>query len=475
MISGLKLFIVLLVVTLLVGCASLTDRTRNQFVYIRSEPPGATIIDNERVLGTTPGLIRIRKQKNYHLQLQRANESKVVELPTVYAWKESLLKNLFLGGLAPFALLTDYLSGSAWNYQDPEPIPFSQGSSIKLKTFRLLLAPPLAEEFRLSDEVAHYWEKQLPKLYPNTSLVPYQESLAHFQSAGYDFDQRSTELQEQRRVLYEMNADQIFFSEIRGLGVESIIYGDLIDPLGNRLDSKSSGKSIVTAGTLKSSLSDYMPSWFTFIPNTVGVDFADTHISLSDAIKTHESVESQKRSELLSTLTYLQALTLSRQAIPRANNSALWKIQFVPSATLAYKKIFFPDFEKLAYVDFNFLQFGVGIGLETGLQLNKHYFYFRYIPLFTVSKIDWDQPGGQSESMTSNEVAVQADLGYLWFFTDQMSVRFFTKSIGSGHKIWNSVTHKVNPTTPELEFVNNNYTGISFGYTFDTRDRLVIK
>ena len=68
MISGLKLFIVLLVVTLLVGCASLTDRTRNQFVYIRSEPPGATIIDNERVLGTTPGLIRIRKQKNYHLQ-----------------------------------------------------------------------------------------------------------------------------------------------------------------------------------------------------------------------------------------------------------------------------------------------------------------------------------------------------------------------------------------------------------------------
>ncbi|MEK6773762.1 MAG: hypothetical protein AABY64_07470 [Bdellovibrionota bacterium] len=461
-------------VLILSGCASMTDRRRHQYVYIQSVPAGAVILDKGKNIGSTPGLVRLHRDKKYVLELQRAGEQKIVTLDTKYSWNESFAGNLVLLSLAPVGWITDLVTGTAWTYQDPEPAQFSNKSIVgKTKVPRLALAPPLTESFGLSDEVAQYWEKQLPKLYPSAQLIPFKDSLSIFQETGFDYDERPNDEQQYRQLLFNLPADLIFLADVReGQGVANL-HAELKDLSGKIIEEKSAEAPFLSTTSWKSSALGLMPRWFQFIPNTVGMEFSNTQTYLSDSLVTYNSVEAGRKSSMGKALTYLQALTLSRLQMPRIDRQARWRFMLTPSGRLSYQTIYFPEFVKLANVEFDYLQIGIGIGPEVGYQSGKHYTYMKGIPLWTYSKIDWHQPGGHDQSMEVGNISFQFEFGYLYFLNDRMSIRYFAKSTGTGIELWNSVAQRVNPTTPLLTSASTGYAGLAFGYTFDLSNRLV--
>jgi hypothetical protein len=464
--------LVLMLSGVLSGCASSTERRRHQYVYIQSEPPGATILDKGREIGSTPGLVRLRRDRNHTLELKRADEQKLLVLETKYAWNESFVGNLVFSSLAPLGWLTDLATGASWNYQDPEPVKLSSTKAVKMKTLRLAIAPPIAESFTFSDEAAQYWEKQLPKLYPEMQVIPFTSSLPLFQEIGYDYDEQPNDEQRHRQLLFDLQADRIFFSQVRKAKNAAVLHAELKDHSGKILEEKSAEAPLVSQESWKNSALEMIPSWFQFIPNTVGVEFSGTNTYLSDNLVQYNGIETQQGSTFGKALSYLQALTLSHLQIPRIDRPPRWRNLFTPAARFSYKTVFFPDFAKLADVDFIDLQAGIGIGPESGYQSGKHYTYFRGIPLWSFHQIDWHQPGGGNESMTVGSLDFQFEFGYLYFLNDRMSIRLFSKATSAGTNLWNSVAQRVNPTTPPLTTAGDSYSGFAIGYTFDLSDRL---
>jgi len=458
--------------TLLPGCASMTDRRRHQYVYIQSEPPGAVIYSDGSLVGSTPSLVRLRRERKKELELQIGAERKRVPLETTYAWNESFVGNLAFFSGAPYGWLTDLAMGTAWNYTDPAPVKFSKSAPVKNDRTRLALAPPLAESYSISDEAAQQLEILLPKLYPQVQLIPYQDSLADFQAAGFDYDERPTDEQRYREILYTLKADQVFFSEVHDRGTTANLQAQLKDHSGNVIEEKSLEAPLASRSSWKNKAMNVVPKWYQFLPNTVGLEFSNTNTYLSHDSIYYPSVESNRKSLFGSAISYLQAITLSRLQIPRPDRQARWRFMFTPGARFSYKTIFFPTFEKLAYVDFDYIQAAAGIGPEVGYQSGRHYSYFRLLPLWAFYQLDWNQPGGSHQSMAVGRLESQSEIGYLYFLNDRVSLKLFIKSTSTSVDLWNSAAQRVNPTTPPLTFSSESYSGIAIGYTFDLRDRL---
>jgi hypothetical protein len=463
------------VALILSGCASISDRKRHQYVYIDSVPSGAAILDKDQKVGTTPALVRLRRNRTYSLDLQSAGQRETVPLETKYWWTDSFYGNLAFLSLAPIGWVTDLLTGAAWKFQDPEPVRFSKGGGSKKKTLRIALAPPIAESFALSDEAAQYWEKQLQKQHPEAQVIPFKESLATFQDNGYDYDERTSDEQKYRQVLYNLPADLIFFSEVRSGRDMATLQAELKDISGKVVEEKVAEAPFVKTESWKTSAMQALPSWFQFIPNTVGMEFANSSTVLMENLVSYEGVETGRKSTLGTAVAYMQALTLSRLQLPRFDRQARWKFLFTPSARFSYKTIFFPTYAKLAFVEFNTLHAGAGIGPEIGYQSGKHYTYLKVIPMWMYFQIDWRQPEGHDETMALGSLDVQSELGYLYFINERMSLRLFSKSSNSNVNLWNSVAQRVNPTTPYLTSSSEVYGGVALGYTFDLHERMVAK
>ncbi|RYZ60816.1 MAG: hypothetical protein EOP09_20700 [Proteobacteria bacterium] len=271
-----------------------------------------------------------------------------------------------------------------------------------------------------------------------------------------------------------MKTQHMFLSQVRNTKAGPELYGERVDLSGEIKESQSSEKLVVQSG-VRSTLGEHLPSWFQFFPNTLGIDLSSGNIALRDQLRTHSGVETGGQSPLANGLSYLQALSLSHLLLPRTDREARWKFQFVPSGLLSYKKVYFPTLSKLASVDFDMLQVTVGFGPEYGYQSGKHYSYFKFLASLNYSQIEWNQPGGSHQSLSETGTGVMYELGYLWFMTERLSMRLFVKNNSAALELWNEVALKVNPTITPLSSANSSLVGMSFGYTFDTRDRIVTK
>lgn len=455
---------------LISGCASLDDRRRHQYVLVQSAPPGATIFDKDQNLGNTPAIVRLRRQKNYDLKLQHNEQEKLISLDTRYSWDGSFWPNMVWFGFAPYAWVTDIITGGAWKFVDPEIVEFSKTANSKPIRHRIAIVPPLSESFKLSEEMARAWEHKLKERYPRDQIVPFKDSLVLFQNNGYDYEERGNSDQNLRHVMVQLKADQIFFPEPQQKGGNDL-QGELKDLGGNVLHKeKITGSHSYLSQKHKIV---YTPTgWAQFIPNTVGLEFSNTRISLSEELQSYPGEETGRTSSWGQIYSYLQAITLSRLQPPRFDRQPRWRIMFTPGARFSYKTVFFPTFTKLANVEFDHLQLGAGIGPEFGYQSGKHYTYLKITALMNYFRIDWNQPGGGHESMSLGALGTQVEFGYLYFFNNQMSLRLFSKAIALNTDMWNSVAQKVNPTIPKLTSSSDSYSGLAIGYTFDVSSAL---
>lgn len=200
-----------LIAMTLSSCASSSVYRRHQYVYITSEPAGATIFDKNEAIGITPGLIHMHRQSDYELKLQIKNEIQPLQLSTKYRWLESFTYNLIFGGLAPVGWLVDGLTGAAWDFQDPKIVKFSNkiGRPQEAESLAIIaVAPPIADTAKLSDEAAEFWIKRLPQVYPDAQILDYQKTFPEFQNVGFEFDTQNDNEQDQRHLLMNLKANQ---------------------------------------------------------------------------------------------------------------------------------------------------------------------------------------------------------------------------------------------------------------------------
>lgn len=471
------IFAALFASSLLSGCATMTDRSRHQYVYIQSQPEGAKIIDDGQLLGTTPAIVRLHRAKGYLLELQEGHEKKELSLETKYSWNESFFRGLIFTSYAPIAWLTDVLSGDSWTYLDPEPVEFGRARGEKPPppvVKAIAIAPPLANSVKLSDEAAEYWSQQLPHLYPHARILDYHDNLKVFQEYGFEFDGQTSDIQEQRELFDELKASTIFVSKVDESAEGVNLEGDLLDPLGQHSEThRKVGTKPLPTEYVNRSWYERHYDWIQIVPNTIGIELSNSNVELNSNNTTYMSANTGSNSDFINSLSYLQSIAISRLQPPRMDGSSRWRFQLVPGGTLSYKHIFFPEFSNLADVEFKFLQVGIGFGPEVGWQSGRHYIFWQLIPIMAWSQIQWQNPlNGSQQTMSEGVLSLVSQLGYLFFINEHFSIRLFTKGTSASPALWNSVISRINPVAPEVTSPQEVSVGVAFGYTFDTHHHL---
>jgi hypothetical protein len=457
---------VLLAMTL-VGCASLNEKSRHQFVYVDSKPPGATIWYQEKNLGITPAIVRLKRDKNILLNLNLKQESKLVNLESSYRWLESGLIGLYLGGLAPLSWGVDFATGAAWNLRDPSAVEFHDSNSSTVRP-QVLIAPPMAATKELSDGAGQAWFQFLKDPALHLAPLDYQENLQVNLNSGFDFDVQMANyqnLEELRSLMYSVKVNRVLLSSVSEKEGQLVLTGYQIDPKGKKLEPE---------WLFEKKGSSHPDSWVSkypwmngLIPNSAGVDMSSNRLTLSDLSGEYTAAPMRVNSSWAETFRYFSAINISYLTVPRFEDHWRSKFHWISAVNTTYQRFFFPDYVELADVSFDYKRFGFGIGLEFTFQKGHWSAYYQYVPMLEWTMLGWDQPGGSRMVREHWASLGQLRSGVRYFLDNRWSVEIYSMLHSIDDELWTIATKTVNPQTPEL--VDQRYisSGVTFNYTFD--------
>lgn len=100
------------VVAVLSGCATVTDGS-TQRVHVESTPPGARVVVNGQVRGTTPTVVALKRWNTSSLRLE-LDGYEPYEVQLVKRWNDTATGNAVLLG---YSLPIDAISGALWELQ----------------------------------------------------------------------------------------------------------------------------------------------------------------------------------------------------------------------------------------------------------------------------------------------------------------------------------------------------------------------
>ncbi len=169
----------------------------------------------------------------------------------------------------------------------------------------------------------------------------------------------------------------------------------------------------------------------------------------------------------------MSSISLTNQPVYRSGRASRWQYSFVPAIRASAKNL---KATGSALVDgqifSRWLLFG-GYGIEGGYQFGRHYLYASFIPGFTWSQISWNR-NGKDNSVANTAFTAQIELGYLWSFTDTMSLRFYSGSYSENKDAWAEALRRT-ANQSNADFTQGSAStavaGITFGYCFEAAAR----
>ena len=466
---------------ILSSCATYRSGGRVQVLYVESQPPGATIqaaSKESRILGKTPALVELRRQKEQSLILSQSGEEKRVNLETSYRWSESFWGNFVFLSYAPIGWAVDWYTGAAWTYQDPARVEFSTPSmkqpNLPSRSV-LAIAPPVAPSLALSSDAAQRIEARLSRENPRIRVLPYRETLPAFLDAGFDFDgSPSDDGQIRKKILYQLQADEIFLSDVKSAEGELSLEGRRENPAGKVIENLSFARQRVSSevrshGSLWERL-QYEYGFGQLLPNTVGLEMVSAYQYLTEKTgQKQEYISTRVRAgtPFLQALSQFESLTVTRLSAPRLETKSRFRFKFVPGGRFSFNKFYFSEYEDLALVEFEQIRAGAGIGGEISYQMGRSYPYLKIIPLLSYYQVSWEQPEGGSREKKRWGVESMTELGYVYFFNRNIHAKIFSKSMAVDEKIWNDIVHEINPSAAQIESPTETLGGFGVGYTFE--------
>ena len=110
-----KLILVATAVTLLQGCATIANGGGDQAISFASEPAGATILVNEREVGTTPATLTLNPWNAERLTIKKEGH-KEYTAPMTLSTSGWFWGNLLIGGIV--GMLVDSVTGASQQFDE---------------------------------------------------------------------------------------------------------------------------------------------------------------------------------------------------------------------------------------------------------------------------------------------------------------------------------------------------------------------
>lgn len=453
---------------LLSACGSLTTRERHQFVLVKSSPPGADIFYQGKKIATTPAYVELRRSKESTIQLSDGKRVVTVPLETSYRWTGSFWNNLVFVTFAPVGWTVDFMTGSAWNIEDPSVQTLKYLKSQPAPPTVVAIAPPEASSIELSDEGALLWERHLKARYPNFRIIPYREKLNEFTSNGYDFDTRPGTRME-HLIFGRLGVTDIFESESKETADGIVLHGHF----RNVFSGKTSSEEYIRAAPQAENLNfaERFKSMIHLIPNTVGIELSRSDVVLADERNDYRSSLSQDDTFVSKVAPYISSLSFTRQTPPRREGAGKFNFEFVPAIRATYRRIAFPTLPAVQFNEFTYLTIGGGLGPEIGWQWGPNYIYINYIPIFGWHRLAWQTEDGLHTN-SIGALTFRGELGYLYYLTEAFSLRLFTKTTTTPGNIWNNAIQDINPGSPTVDTGSDVSLGLVFGYTWEPQRQI---
>lgn len=468
--KGPKILLNFLFSSLFMGCASLKERSRHQFVFIQSEPPGALISQDGVDLGTTPSVIRIKREFKPNLELKLKNERHILKLKTSYRWIESGLLNFYLGGLSVVGWSVDLITGAAWDITDPEIInlgihELNQGK--KPKT--LAIAPPISGNHSLSDQWGDEWNSYILKNKKGFNPLNYHETLPHFLAAGFDFDVSASNYSEHtnlRKVLHSSKATEILVSEVETRDSKTTLVGYTLDPNGQKVEKDLRLPIAVPKQSLP--LPENFSSLQGLLPNSLGLDFYNDSLTVSlENGGAYDWALVPSEYPAWDRLTNsISAINLSYLIPPRFDSNFRSRFQWVSALSGSIRTVFFPSFRELAGVSFESKNLGVGFGFEACSIYRGWNFYFRALPFVDWTSLEWEQPEGGRRSKSAWSSSLVTRIGIRYFLNNSLSVEVYGQYHPENKVVWGEAFKTINPTVSRITSIGKNSGGYTLNYSF---------
>lgn len=453
------------------GCASIFFNDYKQVVKVISDPPGVEIFDHEgHRLGVTPAFIKIRRSQKSELKLQSKNgEIKSVTLEGHYRWSPSFYGNLIYMTYAPAGMGIDYLTKTAFHFDNPEVIKFNVNTKRKEKLGPdvQVIAPPQSEWSLLSNQVGVVLQSVLRQRSSKKYIKNYEETLPVFIDHHYRFDYRESG-ENLDKIFYDLDADEYVESKVNVLEdtikvdvtVRSAFSQGVIDSFS--FERPQSEFKIFH----KSKLMRKMAKYFSFAPNAVGIDFATYNSSFQLAPESigpgaREDVKgirvaSKGFDEWLNIVSALNVLYVR----PPNRNSWQYNLLFVPSLYASAVTFKYEGIEDIEDVEFRRFRVGMGYGPQVTASSRYGTIYFGLIPTFNYTKISWGAHSS-SQQVKLGEFLLLAELGYQLFLSNSMAIRFFAKGWSENASRWSNVISNARSKRTEVESSSVGLGGVS--------------
>lgn len=441
--------VILFAVLLISGCASIGPEGSYQTIRVQTEPPGASVRVEGKVVGHTPVFVEVRRSVRPKVEVasQDAAAGYREEIPsTHYRLKRSLLGGLVLLSLAPVGWVLDLLTGTAWEASDLDGIKVNltdadlqwmKADQRRRERPRLAIAPPKSDSLLLSDQAADELEAELKR--KGESVLSFHSTLPIFLNNDYDFNDVPVD---PRHLYRELSVDGVVITTVSQRGTRRQLRSEIIDLKSPSLATRPGPSLELTAADSMTSFFSHLGVWGRLVPNTIGLDASTERLSTVAGGVSYDMEPIEPEEWWAKGAQYVSAVALTNTPSIRHELGGRGSISAVPMFRFSRKHVRAnnlppPTSGELVERSPTFTRNSVatGYGFEFGYQNLSHYFYLDWVPFIRWSEISWRQ-NMQTESATRIGYGALTEIGYSFFFKNGMLLKLFSRSMPEDTENW---------------------------------------
>ncbi|MCB0350713.1 MAG: hypothetical protein KDD38_05985 [Bdellovibrionales bacterium] len=456
---------------MLSGCATFDGK--NQGLLVTSNPPGAGIYYKGELVGNTPAPVIVKRSKSEQLDIVYKNSKKTIVVPGEFRWGKVTLGNLIFLTLYPIGVVTDFVTGAAYQMNDQVHYDFPEFSG-KTKTSKttpmvIAIAPPNSTHANLSDEAGVLIEHDLiQNSQINSKLIPYYLSLPIFESEDVDYNTKA----EKEHIYYlyaRLQATHLLQSEVSFKNDKAVVTGEFI-PFDENDRSIPYNKEFETDNinyTKNTLWAGKDGQIFYFLPNSISIDFSNSRTSLDVDQATHDAKPEPLDGFWGDFLKFLSTVGVRRILPPIDRPGWRGRIVFTPTANVSYSKERFPTFLPVADQIFLRTHVDAGYGPSFIYENRSHAIYLNIIPA-----LEWDEVqtlGTEKYRVNQTTIAAVVELGYRYHYNRHWSLTFFSRSVPTAEELWKKIFTKTTSQYIHVENSNLIFSGVSINYTFPNK------
>lgn len=410
--------------------------------------------------------MRVRRRLSPEIRLIPAKgDPKKLKLSTRYRWADSFGMNLLLFVYAPVGWTIDWMTGAAWQIEDPplQRLGKSTHKPIHRKPSVVAVAPPQGIDVGAADALGLAIDSKL-RSSEHFNVLDYEETSSIFQFY-HSYDGLTEDKHNRYRLFSELEADHILHSKAERKEDRFLVRSELKDVVTGHTHTTYNWEIVPGTDLVanKYTARTLINKYFHIIPNTVFWNVSDYTPTLTAGDYQFDGKESESEDLGDEIAKYLSAISIARLEREQFNTRGHWVFAFVPTIIASQKRIEFPTYEPAIGAKFHRWYLSGGYGVEGGYMGRYGFVYVDFIPMLTWSKIQYSTPRDRGE-VTGLSVQPMVELGYSYFFTDHLIGRIFFRNLGEDEQLWNEAFSNIHGRAVETNEISSGYAGFSIGY-----------